>query len=128
MIDPSTNKIIDRIYIGVPLFGIVYNPYNDEMYTTTWTGNSAFAINATSYTVIRNITVGETPVGLAYDSNNHDMYVVNDGDGTVSRIASNNTVVATLGVGPGPKWAVFAPTTGDVYVTNTADSSLTVLP
>jgi len=67
-------------------------------------------------------------VGMAYDPLNHSMYVVNDGDGTVSVVAANNTVVNTYSVGPGPKWAAFVPSTGDVYVTNTADSSVSVVP
>ena len=50
--------------------------------------------------VVDTINVGDGPFGIAYNSNNHDVYVTNINDNTVSVIdSSTNSVVDTINVG-----------------------------
>ena len=47
--------------------------------------------------VIATIPVGTAPIGVAFDSVNGNLYVVNDGDNTVSVISGQtNTVIGSL--------------------------------
>ena len=62
--------------------------------------NTVSAIDGSTNTVIKNIHVGSHPRGIAFDSDNGNLYVTNEGSYTVSVIdGSTNTVVDTIPVG-----------------------------
>ncbi len=52
--------------------------------------------------VVDTINVGVGPFGVAYNSNNNDVYVANTGSNTVSVINRSNSVVDTINVGSLP--------------------------
>ncbi len=78
--------------------------------------------------MVATIPVGSLPLGIAYNSNNHDMYVANSIDGTVSVIdISTNTVVGTITVGGGSRVIAYNSNNNDMYVTNSAVDTVSVI-
>jgi YVTN family beta-propeller protein len=72
------------------------------------------------------ITVGNTPRGLAVDSNRQRVYVANFGSGSVSVINSHtNTVPATLGGLPGATGLALDTTRNVLWVTNYTTNQVT---
>ena len=49
---------------------------------TIYSDSSVTVIDTTTNTVIDTITVGDSPIGIAYDIENERMYVANTGDNT----------------------------------------------
>ena len=74
--------------------------------------------------VVDTITVGESPVAIAYNPGNDDLYVTNFASNTVSVIDQNNDVVDTITVEARPIGIAYNPDNGDMYVTN-QDSNVT---
>lgn len=78
-------------------------------------------LDAIGHRVVRKIPVGRRPTGVDLDESNNAVWVVNSGDGTVSRIdATTGEVVATIEVGGSPQsiavgeggvWVTVYPTT-----------------
>ena len=56
------------------------------MFVANSGGNSVSVIDTNTNTVIDTIPLGEGPYGIAYDPDNHRMYIANNRDGTVSVI------------------------------------------
>jgi YVTN family beta-propeller protein len=69
--------------------------------------------------VIDTIEVEDLPQGIAYSSENGNMYVTNTGAGTVSVIdTSTNTVIDTIEVEDLPVAIAYSSDNGNMYVTN----------
>lgn len=79
----------------------------------------------------KTISVGKTPLGIAYDSADTDVYVANNNSNTVSVISSSgatlNTVIATLKVGIAPQRVVYDPTSKQIYVSNYVSGTLSII-
>ena len=56
------------------------------MYVTNQDDGTVYVIDTTTNTVVDTITVGEVPIGIAYDPLHHRMYVANFNSRTVSVI------------------------------------------
>jgi YVTN family beta-propeller protein len=68
--------------------------------------NSVSVIKISTNTVVKNVTVGTFPVGVAITPNGSYAYVTNHDSGNVSVIKiSTKTVVKTVRVGTGPEGA-----------------------
>ncbi|QSO54259.1 putative Ig domain-containing protein [Alicyclobacillus curvatus] len=79
-------------------------------------------------TVTSTIPVGTQPYGVAYDATNGDVYVANEGSGTVSVInGSTNTVKSTITVGSGAADVAYDAANGDVYVANSTSGTVSVI-
>ncbi len=77
--------------------------------------------------VVKTLTVGPSPGGVAVNPAGTFAYVVNSGDGTVSVInTADNTVAASIPVGFGPWGVAVSPDNAKVYV-GLSDSSITVI-
>ena len=78
--------------------------------------------------MVDTINVGNDPQGIAYNPNNHDMYVTNINDNTVSLIdSSTNTMVSTINVGVDPFGVTYNSNNNDVYVTNSHSNTVSVI-
>ncbi len=93
---------------------------------TVWlmSSTSAFAAPGQAisggYQVVDTITVGNYPLGIAFNPRNGYLYVANASDDTVSVIdGAANTVIATIPVGSSPRGVAYDPRTGDMYVSET---------
>ena len=116
----------------------VYDPANNELYVACYGGSNYVAVvNPTSKAVVATVSV-PSPLVLAYDSANNDIYVGSDnpqsgGFSPVSVISgATNTLVATIAGsfnGPNiPNQILYNPANNDLYVTNNnAPNYLTVI-
>jgi YVTN family beta-propeller protein len=76
-------------------------------------------IDGLTNTVIKNIHVGSHPRGIAFDSDNGNLYVANEGSYTVSVIdSSTNEVIKNIIAGWSPLGVAFNPSNGLIYVTS----------
>jgi YVTN family beta-propeller protein len=74
------------------------------------------------------ITVGSQPAFIAYDLINHEMYVANAGDDSVSVIdTTTNKVIDTITVGDFPTDIAYDIIHERMYVTNQGDSTVSVI-
>jgi len=79
------------------------------------------------YAVSTVVKVGLTPLGMDVDAAGSTVYVVNNGDRTVSSInVAKRTVTATIAVGELPAYVTFNPTGTLAYVTN-GDNTVSVI-
>ncbi|MBI3485460.1 beta-propeller fold lactonase family protein [Candidatus Daviesbacteria bacterium] len=93
--------------------------------------NRVAVINNNNYpaapTIMTYVTVGNSPLGVAVNPNNHHIYVANRDDNTISVINGlTNTVVNTLTTGNVPRGLVVDIPNNRLYVTNTTDNSVWV--
>jgi len=86
--------------------------------------NNVTVIDGT--TVIATVTVGNCPVGAAYDSGNGYVYVANRYSNNVSAI-NGTTVVATIPVANYPAGVGYDSGNGYVYVTSTGSNTVSVI-
>ena len=77
--------------------------------------------------VIATIPVGNGLFGVAYDSNNNDMYETNFGSNSVSVINPSNAVIATIPVGSHSSGVAYNSNNRDVYVDNNFDRTVSVI-
>ncbi len=78
--------------------------------------------------ITKNVTVGKSPLGVAYDPATQSVYVANYGAGTVSVISgSTNKVTKTITVGKQPDVLLYDPTNSEMYVVNQGSSSVSII-
>jgi len=96
----------------------------------THDSDTVSVIDGQTNTVIGSpIPVGDHPSGIAFNSDNGDMYVTNHNSDTVSVIdGQTNTVIGSpIPVGDGPGGIAFNSDNGDMYVTNYLDDTVSVI-
>jgi len=87
-----------------------------------------FSLSLADATVVRTISVGNRPYGIAFTPNGAYAYVVNYGSSTVSVInTATNAVVATISGMNSPYDVAIAPNGAYAYVTNNQGRSLSVI-
>src|SRR5439155_158405 len=88
----------------------------------------SFMANTKGGTVIATVSVGNYPVGAAYNSGNSYVYVANSVSNSVSLI-SGTTVVATvpIGYGASPLGVAYNSGNGYVYVSNYGQNTVSVI-
>lgn len=92
---------------------------NNNVYVAGYSTNSVYAINTNTNVVSAAIPVGRHPVSLAELPNDQQIYVANQGSGTVSVISTvNDTVAQTIlpTAGAVPVWVVAKSDSTRVYV------------
>ena len=96
---------------------------------TTFGGNRINTVvkPMNTHSTIDNITVGAHPFGIAYDSSNGYVYVINYGSGDVSVINKTNKVIDTIRVATSPYGVAYDPSNGYVYVTNAGSGDVSVI-
>lgn len=126
IINPTTYAVIKTLNLNSgwnPTGVVAANGYN--VYVSDDGTNEVTLISGSTNSFVTNITVGNGPFGLAYDSTNGYVDVTNYFANTVSVIkVSTNSVIATVPVGTGPVGA--ATYNGDVFVTNYNSNNVTV--
>jgi YVTN family beta-propeller protein len=85
-------------------------------------------MDATTNQVVTTFSVGDYPLGVAFNPHDGNMVVANYGEGTLSVVDSKtNSVVATVPVGQGPQWLAVNPRNGNLYVTNLISGTVSVI-
>lgn len=107
----------------------VFDPANGYIYITTeGSTDKVLVFDTYSDCVIKNITVGSSPNGLAYDALNGNIYVVNTYSSNVSVIdTATNTVIKSIYVAPFICNIVSDSNNGNLYVTSSYSNSVEVL-
>jgi YVTN family beta-propeller protein len=133
VIDTNTNSVIDTITGLTAANGIAYDPTHNLVWVTNTNTDQVTPIEindqATSFTMLSTIDVGDGPWGVTYDSVHDYVYVANNLSHSVSVIdAASRTVIATLNESFNQPFHLAAnSTTGKVYVANFGSNSVTVL-
>ncbi len=92
------------------------------------TSNSLTVIDTSTNNVVADITVGNSPEGVAVNAAGTYVYVTNFDDSTVSVInTSTNTVVNTIPVGKGPEGIAVNTAGTYVYTANFLDDTVSVI-
>jgi YVTN family beta-propeller protein len=90
--------------------------------------NGAVDVLATGNVITDTICVGTNPVALAQLPNGGKIYVINQGDSTVSVIdPTSKTVIAVIPVGSNPVWATSNLDGSYLFVVNKGSGSLTAI-
>ncbi len=110
---PSSSLTAVEIVKSVPFNGepiMVYDSYKSAVWVNPdylsgygamgmpiyLPSNTVLAISDSDNTVLANVTVGQNPTSLAYDSALHEVYVTTNGNGVVVISDMSNSVVATI--------------------------------
>jgi YVTN family beta-propeller protein len=130
VIDPSTNKVITNIAepFGHTPRELAFDSANGDIYAADVYSNTISVIDGRTNTLVMNVPAGGSITdGLAYDSRNGYMYVVNAGSGVAVLDPTTNKVIRTISVGSNPLEAVFDPANGDIYVANEGSGSVSII-
>jgi YVTN family beta-propeller protein len=77
---------------------------------------------------VQTIPVGSEPSAVVYDSENHCIYVANEGDLNVTVInGTTNSVVANIPVGQSPDALAYDSSDGDIYVANSGWGNFSII-
>jgi autotransporter-associated beta strand protein/YVTN family beta-propeller protein len=131
----ATQKDLADIGVGANADEVVAAPDGIHAYVTTvetdGNGNDipeVVIIDIAEKNIVKTITVGYYPAGLAVSPNGDYVYVANDTDNTVSVInTSRQSVVSTIAVGASPGGLAVSPDGLSVYVANQNSNSLSVI-
>jgi YVTN family beta-propeller protein len=109
IIDTTTNQLVNTVPGNGGLAGALFDPDNNLIYVADQghqgggaAGNTLLVISGTNDTLLNNIVIpGPSPVGMAYNPNNHNIYVTNFGSNeqpgnTVTRVSTSANVPDTI--------------------------------
>jgi YVTN family beta-propeller protein len=128
-VDTVNNKVVDKTTkVGLNPYTVDIKPRTNKIYVSNLGSNDISVIDGDSFTSLKNITVGNLPVGLAASPRSNTVYVANRGSDTVSVIDSiSDTVIKNLTVGHEPNGIDINFRTNMIYVTNTGSSTVSVI-
>ena len=138
VINSTTFNVVDTVSFGFQqAAGVAVNPVTDLVYVTGLGGivspNSMLfssvlhVVSGKNNTLLRTLEVGETPEGVAVDTNTNMIYLANAGGDYVSVISgSTNTLTQNLTVGQGPEDVAVNPQTNTVYAAGPGISVIAV--
>jgi YVTN family beta-propeller protein len=146
IINGTSNSLVGSIVVGAfpgknPT-GITLNPINNSIYVTNMGSNTVSVINGTTNVVANNITLatgghGEgaggtgffSPAGIAYNSDNGNLYVTNRGSDTLTVInGTTNELVDGISLNAiAPSGIVYNAANNYIYVTNMGSNTVSVI-
>ena len=142
LINGTSNSLIGSIPVGEfpgknPA-GIVTNSINNTIYVTNMGSNTVSVINGTSNAVVANVTSatreGEgsgffSPAGIAYDSDNGNVYVANRGSDTISVInGSTNLLIDEISMDTvAPSGIVYNAANNLIYATSEGSNRVSMI-
>jgi YVTN family beta-propeller protein/VCBS repeat-containing protein len=111
---------------GVSPIGVVV--VGTKAYVANQSSNSVSVIDTSTKTVVKTISVGYAPTGVAAAPDQTKVYVANGWSNTVSVIdTATNTVTATIAVGSGPVAVAVSNDGSRLYVANASGNSVSVV-
>lgn len=122
VIDTSTNRVVKYIPLPLGYFSneLDITPDGNFVYVVNSELDNVSVIATSSNLLVANISVGDSPFGIAITPDGNFAYVTNSGSDNVSVInTSTNTVVATIPVGDYPLGVEITPDGNFAYVANT---------
>lgn len=133
VVNSDTQTVIQTIS-GIPSAnGLVYDPTHNLIWVSNYETDTLTPVQAnnqaTAFTVLPAVTVGDGPWGVAYDPAHDDVYVANSLGNSVSVVdAATHASIATLsGAFNQPFHLAANPLNGKVYVSNFGNNTVTIL-
>jgi YVTN family beta-propeller protein len=146
IINGTSNSLAGSIIVGAfpgknPT-GITLNPINNTIYVTNMGSNTISVINGTTNVVVNNITLATgvqeggaggtgffSPAGIAYNSDNGNLYVTNRGSDTLSVInGTTDELVDEISLNAiAPSGIVYNAANNYIYVTNMGSNTVSVI-
>ena len=146
IINGTSNSLVGSIIVGAfpgknPT-GITLNPINNTIYVTNMGSNTISVINGTTNVVVNNITLATgvqegraggtgffSPAGIAYNSDNGNLYVTNRGSDTLSVInGTTDEPVDEISLNAiAPSGIVYNAANNYIYVTNMGSNTVSVI-
>jgi len=115
-----------EIEVGDGPYGIAVD--NNYVYISLTYDNSVVILDIDTNEIIKTISVGDSPRGIAVTPDNNYLYVANHGDDTVSVISlSDYSITANIHVGKSPEGVVIDPDGERVYVSNEDESFISII-
>ena len=143
IINGTNSSLIGSIPVGefpgMNPTGIVTNSINNTVYVTNVGSNTVSVVNGTTNAVVSNVTSTSaeegggsgffSPAGIAYNSDNGNLYVANRGSDTVSVInGSTNSLVNEITLDTiAPSGIIYNAANNYIYVTNAGSNNVTVI-
>ena len=132
VINSISNTVIQPITGITAANGVAYDPQRNFVWVSNYFDDQVTPIevnsDATTFTVRSRVNVGDGPWGVAYNSANGNVYVVNhDGNSVTVINASSRAVITTVTGFDQPYHVAVNPVTNKVYVTNFGNHSVTVI-
>ena len=134
----SGTNVVATVGVGGAPEGVAYDSGNGDVYVANYGSNSVSVISTIlgvgdlggnlaqlSPSVTGRVSVPNSPLGIAYDSGNGDVYVAT-GTSQVS-VISGTAVTANLSVGNGPREVAYDAADGYVYVANYYSANVSIL-
>ena len=108
---------------------VVFSPDGNRAYVTNRFGNNVSVIDASTDQVLKQVDVGNEPLGLAVNPRKPELYVVNYSDGTISIINTDNLKVVgePIKVGRLPTQAVVNSDGTELYVVNSGENNVSIV-
>lgn len=126
VINLRTDQTAGTITVGPHPWNLVAVPSTNQVYVGVSAANAVAVIRGMH--VIKDIAVGNSPHGVAWDKNNRMLFVNNSLSNNVSLINTvQNMVTQTIPVGTQPQGISINPVTGWAYTVNQASQTVTVL-
>jgi YVTN family beta-propeller protein len=119
VINSKTNGIVTTIPGGA-YFG-AYDSLNGYLYFTDHALNSVLVVNGNNNQVVTTIDLPalSSPLGIAYDSFDHNIYVSEQNSSILAVISSlSNTVISNIAVTGSPLFPTYYPSNHDIYLSN----------
>ncbi|MCI4317604.1 MAG: hypothetical protein L3J96_03620, partial [Thermoplasmata archaeon] len=118
---------IGSIPLAVYPYGLVYDSGSASLFTGDPGGSTTYQVGPGSNLVTSVTAVGLHPQHLAYDTINHDLFVVNQGSENLTVLDASLAPVASVPVGISPTGIAFDPSNGFLYVSDNYGGNVTVI-
>lgn len=126
-VNGTSDTVAGSASAGYNLIRMAYDPSNHYVYGAL-SQSSDVVVLGVGGGVLNKVGTGKTPSALAYDAQNNNIYVANQGSNSVTVInGSTNRVIDTLNVGRGPTALAFDSVNGNMYVANAFSHNLSVI-
>jgi uncharacterized repeat protein (TIGR01451 family) len=125
----QNNAVVNTVSGVTTANGAAFDTTNDLLWVTNYSIDLVTSIDPDDTSVRTSYSVGDGPWGVAHNTANNYLYVVNSLDDSVTVLnASTGGVVATLtGSFNNPYHVAVNPVTGKAYVANNGNSTVTVI-
>ncbi|MCI4320586.1 MAG: YncE family protein [Thermoplasmata archaeon] len=119
ILNASSASFVANVSVGLTPDGILYDPFNGDLYVSETDAGVVTILNASTKTLVGSVATGEGASNLKLCPSVDRVFVSNSGSGTVSVLnATTNSVVATVKVSQGLGDMAWDPADGDVFVTS----------
>lgn len=132
LLNGSTGRVTMSVNLSSYPCGMSFDPGNRRLYVLEGEASQVQVFNASTLTLLGNIAVGlggrDSVNPIAVDPQNGDLYVTNNGSGTVSVIdGASDSVVATIPVGSNPYGVTVDEAQREVFVANYLSDNVSII-